>query len=57
MDWVMDADSTFVRQPLIISNPFADLTETGLTGPLVSAWGSLYNIVQQTNKIINGNQR
>ena len=23
--------------------PFADLTETGLTGPLVSAWGSLYN--------------
>ena len=34
--------------------PFADLTETGLTGPLVSAWGSLYNIVQQTNKIING---
>ena len=34
--------------------PFADLTETGLTGPLVSAWGSLYNIVQQTNRIING---
>lgn len=30
------------------------MTETGLTGPLVSAWGSLYNIVQQTNKIING---
>ena len=34
--------------------PFTDLTETGLTGPLVSAWGSLYNIVQQANKIVNG---
>jgi len=34
--------------------PFADLTETGLTGPLVSAWGSLYNVVQQSNNVING---
>jgi hypothetical protein len=36
--------------------PFADLTETGLTGPLVSAWGSLYNIVQQSNNVIIGIQ-
>ncbi|HSD07129.1 RagB/SusD family nutrient uptake outer membrane protein [Flavobacterium sp.] len=34
--------------------PFADLTETGLTGPLVSAWGSLYNVVQQSNNVILG---
>ncbi|REG96114.1 RagB/SusD family nutrient uptake outer membrane protein [Flavobacterium aquicola] len=34
--------------------PFADLTETGLTGPLVSAWGSLYNVVQQSNNVIIG---
>ncbi|PKB16398.1 RagB/SusD family nutrient uptake outer membrane protein [Flavobacterium sp. 5] len=36
--------------------PFADLTETGLTGPLVSAWGSLYNVVQQSNNVIIGIQ-
>ena len=34
--------------------PFTDLNETGLTGPLVSAWGSLYNVVQQSNKVISG---
>ena len=34
--------------------PFSDLTETGLTGPLVSAWGSLYNVVQQSNNVIIG---
>ncbi|OXA67767.1 RagB/SusD family nutrient uptake outer membrane protein [Flavobacterium aquidurense] len=34
--------------------PFTDLTETGLTGPLVSAWGSLYNVVQQSNNVIIG---
>jgi hypothetical protein len=34
--------------------PFADLAETGLTGPLVSAWQSLYNIIQQSNKVIIG---
>ena len=34
--------------------PFADLTETGLTGPLVSAWGSLYNVIQQSNNVIKG---
>lgn len=34
--------------------PFTDLTETGLTGPLVSAWQSLYNVVQQSNKVIKG---
>ena len=32
--------------------PFADLTETGLTGPLVSAWESFYVVVQQANKVI-----
>lgn len=36
--------------------PFTDLNETGLTGPLVSAWQSLYNVVQQSNKIIKGIQ-
>lgn len=34
--------------------PFTDLLETGLTGPLVSAWGSFYNIIQQSNKVITG---
>ncbi len=34
--------------------PFTDLNESGLTGPLVSAWGSLYNVVQQCNKVILG---
>ncbi|MNF73449.1 SusD family protein [compost metagenome] len=30
------------------------MSETGLTGPLVSAWGSLYNVVQQSNNVIIG---
>lgn len=34
--------------------PFTDLTETGLTGPLVLAWQSLYNVIQQSNKVIIG---
>jgi starch-binding outer membrane protein, SusD/RagB family len=34
--------------------PFSDLSETGLTGPLVSAWASLYNVVQQSNNVIIG---
>ncbi len=34
--------------------PFTDLTETGLTGPLVSAWQSYYNVVQQANRVIIG---
>jgi hypothetical protein len=34
--------------------PFTDLTETGLTGPLVSAWASLYNVIQQSNNVIIG---
>lgn len=34
--------------------PFADLLETGLTGPLVSAWGSFYNVIQQSNNVIIG---
>jgi starch-binding outer membrane protein, SusD/RagB family len=34
--------------------PFSDLTETGLTGPLVSAWQSLYNVIQQSNNVIIG---
>jgi hypothetical protein len=34
--------------------PFADLAETGLTGPLVLAWQSFYNVIQQSNKIIIG---
>lgn len=34
--------------------PFSDLTETGLTGPLVSAWQSFYNVIQQSNKVIIG---
>ena len=32
--------------------PFADLSVTGLTGPLISAWSSLYVVVQQSNKVI-----
>ncbi len=36
--------------------PFTDLAETGLTGPLVSAWSSFYNVVQQANKVIIGIQ-
>ncbi|MGE4288665.1 MAG: RagB/SusD family nutrient uptake outer membrane protein [Salinivirgaceae bacterium] len=36
--------------------PFSDLTETGLTGPLVSAWSSLYNVIQQSNNVIIGIQ-
>ncbi|MCF4101765.1 RagB/SusD family nutrient uptake outer membrane protein [Gillisia sp. M10.2A] len=34
--------------------PFSDLAETGLTGPLVEAWGSLYNVIQQSNNVIIG---
>ncbi len=34
--------------------PFSDLTETGLTGPLVSAWASFYNVIQQSNNVIIG---
>ncbi|MEH6406726.1 MAG: RagB/SusD family nutrient uptake outer membrane protein [Leeuwenhoekiella sp.] len=34
--------------------PFSDLTETGLTGPLVEAWGSFYNVIQQSNNVIIG---
>ncbi|MFV0591589.1 MAG: RagB/SusD family nutrient uptake outer membrane protein [Draconibacterium sp.] len=34
--------------------PFSDLSETGLTGPLVSAWSSFYNVIQQSNKVIIG---
>ncbi|SNR59182.1 RagB/SusD family nutrient uptake outer membrane protein [Lutibacter flavus] len=34
--------------------PFTDLTETGLTGPLVEAWASLYNVIQQSNNVIIG---
>ncbi|MCD8262568.1 MAG: RagB/SusD family nutrient uptake outer membrane protein [Bacteroides sp.] len=34
--------------------PFTDLTETGLTGPLVLAWQSLYTVVQQSNLVIIG---
>ncbi|MGB3776571.1 MAG: RagB/SusD family nutrient uptake outer membrane protein, partial [Leeuwenhoekiella sp.] len=33
--------------------PFSDLTETGLTGPLVEAWRSLYIVIQQSNNTIN----
>lgn len=33
--------------------PFSDLTETGLTGPLVSAWGSFYVVASQSSRIIN----
>ena len=34
--------------------PFSDLSETGLTGPLVSAWGSFYVTIQQSNNVIIG---
>ena len=34
--------------------PFTDLNETGLTGPLVSAWGAFYNVIQQSNRVISG---
>jgi hypothetical protein len=34
--------------------PFSDLSETGLTGPLVSAWQSFYNVIQQSNRVIIG---
>ncbi|WP_120274278.1 RagB/SusD family nutrient uptake outer membrane protein [Mangrovibacterium diazotrophicum] len=34
--------------------PFSDLTETGLTGPLVSAWQSFYNVIQQSNRVVIG---
>lgn len=33
--------------------PFTDLTETSLTGPLVSAWQSFYNVIGQSNNTIN----
>jgi hypothetical protein len=32
--------------------PFSDLSVTSLTGPLVSAWGSLYEVVQHSTGII-----
>ena len=34
--------------------PFSDFTETGATGPLVLAWQSFYNVVQQANRVIIG---
>jgi len=34
--------------------PFSDLTETGLTGPLVEAWSSFYVVIQQSNRAIIG---
>ncbi len=37
--------------------PFTDLTETSLTGPLVSAWQSFYNVVGQANNTINNIQK
>lgn len=33
--------------------PFTTLTETSLTGPLVSAWQSFYNVIGQSNNTIN----
>lgn len=33
--------------------PFTNFTETSLTGPLVSAWQSLYNVIGQSNNTIN----
>ncbi len=33
--------------------PFTTLTETSLTGPLVSAWQSFYNVIAQSNNTIN----
>jgi hypothetical protein len=32
--------------------PFHDLNESGLTGPLVSAWASFYVVIQQANNVI-----
>src|SRR5690606_24748236 len=32
--------------------PFSDLSETGLTGPLVEAWRSFYIVIQQSNNTI-----
>ncbi len=37
--------------------PFSDLTETGLTGPLVEAWRSLYVVIQQSNNTIESIQQ
>lgn len=37
--------------------PFTDLTETSLTGPLVSAWQAFYNVVGQANNTINNIQQ
>lgn len=34
--------------------PFSDLAETALTGPLVEAWASFYNVIQQSNNVIIG---
>lgn len=36
--------------------PFTNFTETSLTGPLVLAWSSLYNVVGQSNNTINNIQ-
>jgi len=36
--------------------PFTNFTETSLTGPLVSAWGSFYNVIGQANNTINNIQ-
>ncbi|WP_245583655.1 RagB/SusD family nutrient uptake outer membrane protein [Salinimicrobium xinjiangense] len=36
--------------------PFSDLTETGLTGPLVEAWRSFYVVIQQSNNTISAIQ-
>lgn len=33
--------------------PFTNFTETSLTGPLVSAWASFYNVIGQSNNTIN----
>ena len=37
--------------------PFSDLAESALTGPLVEAWSSFYNVVQQSNNVIDGIQQ
>lgn len=37
--------------------PFTNFTETSLTGPLVLAWSSLYNVVGQSNNTINNIQK
>lgn len=36
--------------------PFSDLAESALTGPLVEAWSSFYNVIQQSNNVIVGIQ-